>query len=425
MTRRLTETAITSRSARKALEDGIYWRGIDPDVHIGYRKGKRGGRWLARWYVGDQKYSQAKLGTADDVLSEGNLSYEAAVKAARVTVEQARLRVRLEAAGPPVTVKSAVETYTAMRDARDTVRKGRPSRSDASSRLTLHVLSKPKLAEKALCDLRDHHLKTWLSCLDADLKLATKRRLINDFKAALNLAFIPNRAVLPTDFDKTVKFGLALDEAVSDDAIQEVRESQILKDEQIRRVIEVAQALDQEGDFARLVIVLAATGTRFSQAKRILVGDVQIQHSRLLVPNSWKGKKYGIVRVPVPVGRDVLEALTPAIEGRSPSAPLLERWHHEQTGVAEWKRTARVPWKTASEMTRMWNKVLKAAGLQDVVVYSLRHSSIVRGIRAGLPIRLVAASHDTSVQMIERHYSRWITDGLEELTARAVVPLVG
>jgi hypothetical protein len=63
-------------------------------------------------------------------------------------------------------------------------------------------------------------------------------------------------------------------------------------------------------------------------------------------------------------------------------------------------------------------------GMPDVIPYALRHSSIVRGIRAGLPIRLVAALHDTSVVMIERHYSRWITDGLDELAARAVVPLV-
>jgi len=48
----------------------------------------------------------------------------------------------------------------------------------------------------------------------------------------------------------------------------------------------------------------------------------------------------------------------------------------------------------------------------------------VRGLRAGLPIRLVAALHDTSVGMIERHYSRWITDGLEEMVARAIVPIV-
>ncbi|WP_348640705.1 hypothetical protein [Mesorhizobium sp. AA22] len=59
-----------------------------------------------------------------------------------------------------------------------------------------------------------------------------------------------------------------------------------------------------------------------------------------------------------------------------------------------------------------------------MIPYGLRHSSIVRGIRANLPIRLVAALHDTSVQMIERHYGRWIVDGLEDLAAAAVVPLV-
>jgi len=64
-------------------------------------------------------------------------------------------------------------------------------------------------------------------------------------------------------------------------------------------------------------------------------------------------------------------------------------------------------------------------GLGGVVPYALRHSSIVRGIAAGLPIRLVAAMHDTSVAMIEKHYSRWIVEGLEDLTARAIIPLSG
>jgi integrase len=75
-------------------------------------------------------------------------------------------------------------------------------------------------------------------------------------------------------------------------------------------------------------------------------------------------------------------------------------------------------------MTRKWKQVVAAVGLPGTVPYALRHSSIVRGIRSGLPIRLVAALHDTSVVMIERHYSRWITEGLEELAARAVVPLL-
>jgi len=36
----------------------------------------------------------------------------------------------------------------------------------------------------------------------------------------------------------------------------------------------------------------------------------------------------------------------------------------------------------------------------------------------------VAALHDTSTIMIERHYSKWITTGLDDLAATAVTTLV-
>jgi hypothetical protein len=45
------------------------------------------------------------------------------------------------------------------------------------------------------------------------------------------------------------------------------------------------------------------------------------------------------------------------------------------------------------------------------------------GLTHDLPIRLVAALHDTSVAMIERYYSRWITDSLEDLASTAVIPM--
>ncbi|MDQ8756198.1 hypothetical protein RCO27_08125 [Sphingosinicella sp. LHD-64] len=59
-----------------------------------------------------------------------------------------------------------------------------------------------------------------------------------------------------------------------------------------------------------------------------------------------------------------------------------------------------------------------------MIPYALRHSSIVRAIRASIPIRLVAALHDTSVAIIEKHYSRWITESLDDIAARAIVPLL-
>jgi hypothetical protein len=75
----------------------------------------------------------------------------------------------------------------------------------------------------------------------------------------------------------------------------------------------------------------------------------------------------------------------------------------------------------ASEMLCPWVAICEKLGREDIVPYALRHSSIVRGIALGL-IRLVAAMHDASVAMIEKHYSRWIAAGLEKLAAQAIVP---
>ena len=142
------------------------------------------------------------------------------------------------------------------------------------------------------------------------------------------------------------------------------------------------------------------------------------------MPCSRKGRGRAPSFIKVQIGPDVVEAISRAIAGRAPDEPLLEHWRYRQIAPQKWVRSYRGPWAAASEMTRKWKQVVAAVDLPGIVPYALRHSSIVRGIRSGLPIRLVAALHDTSVVMIERHYSRWITEGLEELAARAVVPLL-
>ena len=140
------------------------------------------------------------------------------------------------------------------------------------------------------------------------------------------------------------------------------------------------------------------------------------------MPESYKGKKRACAHIRVQVGGDTLATLKPVLEDRPASALLLERWRYTQVKRADrtdaatvWERGERGAWTTASQMTRMWNQACKDAGLPPTTIpYALRHSSILRGLRFGLPIRLVAAVHDTSVAMIERHYSRWITEGLDD-----------
>jgi hypothetical protein len=54
-------------------------------------------------------------------------------------------------------------------------------------------------------------------------------------------------------------------------------------------------------------------------------------------------------------------------------------------------------------------------------MYALRHSSIVRQILAGVPIRVVAVNHDTSIAMLERTYSRHIGDHSDALARIALL----
>lgn len=428
MARTVREARLQERTARAklAVRHHPYWRTISEGCHIGYYRGTRSGRWVARYRQPGTEgpYQTLTLGSADDFTEangESVLSWKQALDNAGSWFEKIERGEALVNAD--VTVKDVVEAYIAMRDARDTARAGRPQRSDASYRLSSYVINDDRLGKTRLIDLTEADLSGWVRQLPA-LKGTTKRRLINDLKAALNACFFDHRRIVAADFPLIIKFGLRMAEDPLAETAPIARDNQILSDDQVRTIIAEAQRTDADGDFARLVVVLAATGARFSQISRMTVRDVQADRGRLMVPTSRKGRKAaGHIRIQV--GADVLEALNPVVARRAGNAPLFERWRHVQTGPARWQRRDRGPWTSSAEMTRPWNKLVAAIAMAGIIPYALRHSSIVRGIRVGLPIRLVAALHDTSVAMIERHYSRWITEGLDELAAKAIVPLIG
>lgn len=439
MSKTLTESPLTTRNARASLPFGMHWRRIDPDTHLGYRKGKRAGVWLVRWRCG-KGYRQVPLGAADDAIKAGTLAFEAAMKEARAVVEKARLNAAAEAAGPTLTVRAAVETYVASRDARDSRRAGRVKRSDAASRLHRYVIGRPAkgrrkavaaapLADIPLHILAETDLSIWRESLPDSLKETTKRRLINDVKAALNSAYKGSRARLPVELPNIIKHALRAIEG-EDDAEPVARDNQILNEAEISRILRAAREIDAEqawdGDLYRVVLVLTATGARFSQVSRLRIRDCQLKESRLLVPASRKGRGGAkAVAITVPIGKDVVAALAPIVARRPKDAPLLERWRHiQKPGGIAWSRDKRGPWRSSAELVRPWAAIRERAGLPEAIPYALRHSSIVKGLRANLPIRLVAALHDTSSEMIERHYAKWITSGLEDVARAAIIPLV-
>ena len=162
--------------------------------------------------------------------------------------------------------------------------------------------------------------------------------------------------------------------------------------------------------------VAATTGARLSQLARLEVADLQadLPEPRLLMPLSAKGQARNKrhERRPVPITPALAAVLKQEAQGRAPDAPLLLRANGERWGHGR-RRHHRADFRA----------VVGAAGLDpdEVTLYALRHSSIVRQLLANVPIRIVATLHDTSVKMIERTYSRHIAEHTDALARRALL----
>jgi integrase len=230
---------------------------------------------------------------------------------------------------------------------------------------------------------------------------ATVNRIANALKAALNLAADHDEHITSRNAWRT---GLA---AIPD--AQEAR-NVILSEVAVRRIM--AEAQEESAEFGLLVATAAVTGARVSQLIRLEVQDLQDGRGdpRLMMPSSKKGRgPKRILRRPVPIPAWLAARLRAAAGGRTGSEPLLVK----PSGAA---------WGRADHSAR-FARTAKHAGLDpaEVTIYALRHSSIVRQLLAGVPVRVVAVNHDTSVTMIERTYSRHIGDHADALARKALL----
>lgn len=429
--KRISEIDSASKRARLVARKNPYWQGISGGrggVSLGYRKPARGpGVWIAK-IVAEGSRVEEKLGPADDDrAAAGALTYRAAVTAALDwSKRQYEANQSAGAGSDGPTVRSAVAAYVVERKKRS-AREG----GNAEGRLARHVLADDKFAGTRLSKLRASTIEDWRGRLlifgkgeavaaeggPEPITPSTLNRLLNDLRAALNMAAERHRRELPAHLPMEIKVGTrAL--SVTGDA-----RKQLLTDKQIRAVVNAAFEVDV--DFGRLVLVAAATGARHSQMRLLRVGDVQVEQLRLMMPGSSKGRSAKArPSVSVPVASDVIDKLRPALADREADEPLLERWAYRSVGPVKWEKDHRRAWGPAYEVDKFWSATIAKAGVPgDAIMYAFRHSSIVRGLKAGLPVRLVAALHDTSSEMIEQHYSAFIVDATEEISRRAAFTL--
>jgi integrase len=396
MARRLRSATLETRTARLklAVRKKPYTARVAPGVRVAYRRNEIAGSWSVIAANGKGGNWMKQFASADDH-EESNgtdiLDFWQAQERARIIARGHREPDADN--GKPITVCEAVERYEA-----DLKTRG----GDAYNAQRVRVHLTDALAKETVALIAYGRFRKWRDgLLKKGLAASTVNRTAGALQAALELAADQDRRIAnQSEWRK----GLA--------ALPDAEQSRnvIVSDDLVLRI--VTAAYKESYQFGLLVEVAAVTGARVSQIARLQVGDLQGDRAdpRLMMPSARKGKgRKRIERGPVPIPASLVTALKQARVGKPDEAPLLTR----PDGA---------PWRH-SDHRHPFARTVVRAGLDPatVTIYALRHSSIVRQLLAGTPIRVVAVQHDTSVVMLERTYSKYIADHSDALSRRGLL----
>ncbi|MCA1415295.1 site-specific integrase [Bradyrhizobium sp. NBAIM20] len=364
-----------------------------------YRRNKGNGTWVLKASHGHGKYWTKAIADADDFDPSNGKTILTFFEVQDVAKKLA-LGEDGGADTAPVTVEAALTAYR-----RDLIaRNANPYNAEwPRVHLTASLLSKPVPL------LGASELRKWRDSLLDVMAPSTVNRLCRCLCAALEQAAQQDSKRITNREQWTI--GLAgLPDA------QEVR-NVILTDDKVRAFVVEAYARDLQ--LGLLMDTLAVTGARPSQPVRLRVEDLHDHPVRpkLMMPKSAKGggrnrSKKKAERYSVPITLQLAARLKDAAKGRADDAPLL-------------LQSDGTPWGDNPGQTyhRQVDHIVTAIGLDpaEVTAYALRHSSIVRMLLKNVPIRLVASLHNTSVAMIERNYSKYITEHSDDISRVALL----
>ncbi len=379
MARRTRSASLENRTQRLklAIRKKPYSALIAPGIFLAYRRNAGPGTWSVKCNGWLRRFALAD--DHEDANGESVMTYWQALEHAK----------KLARAGEgnseqPISVAEAVNAYEA-----DLATRG-GSQYNASL-VRRHLPG--TLASKAVALVTERELRDWRAGLiKKGLKPASADRYARAFKAALALA---------ASNDKRITNAAAWKNGLKKLPDSEVARNVILPDQTVAAL--VSGSYDEGDDYGVLIDTLAETGARESQVLRLRVDDLQDRNPvapRLMMPNSRKGKNRKIEYRPLPISPRLAKLLRQQAKGRAAHDRLIDR----------------IP-----RLSGRFHPIAKRLGLgPEVTPYALRHSSIARQLLKGVPVRVVAAHHDTSVAMIEKNYSRYIlgdpTDALTRAT---------
>ncbi len=362
-----------------------------------YRRNKGNGTWLLKVSDGHGKPWTKAFAQADD-FDESDGKTILTFFEAQDTAKDLTRGEDGSVDSAPITVDGALTVYKT-----DLISRNANAYNADWPRLHLTAL----LLSKPLALLGATELKQWRDSLLGTMAPSTINRLIACVSAALEQAAQHDKRIQNRD---AWEIGLAgLPNA------QQAR-NVILSDDTVREFVATAYGIDDQ--FGLLTDTLAVTGARPSQAVRLRVEDLHDHPVRpkLMMPKSAKGgdrnrAEKKLERYSVPITVQLAARLREAAKGRADDAPLFLQGDGSAWGD-----------NPGAGYHREVKQIVSAIGADpDATMYALRHSSIVRMLKVNVPIRLVASLHNTSTKMIEKHYSKYITEHSDDISRHALL----
>lgn len=411
MGRTVKDVRLQDRASRSRLpvSADIYWRTINEGCHLGYYRGARGGKWVARHRKAGSGtgYVKKRIGEADDVRDADGVTVldwkQAQVKAHDWFEEQARGGIK--PAGP-FTVGDALDEYSESFKARTGA-----VPTDMTSRIEI---IRPVLGELEVASLTQAVISDWFNARASSPKMvrtkkgaepsvrpvdtkealrkrrSTANRLLTVLKAALNLA-AETREWLPITAWTKVKPFKGVD----------VANRRFLTDEESRRLVNAS-----EPDFRPMVRASLLTGARYGELRHAKVKDYDRQSRTVYLVETKNANPR-----PAYLDDEGARMLETAIAGKKPSDLLFGRSDGTQ-------------WKQADQLRRM-NDAFDRAKIDKTTFHDLRRTYGARLARAGVPMAVIAEALGHKDERITRkHYAHLAPSYVSE-TVRAAISGMG
>ena len=415
MARAVRDSKLDSRNARAKLATSgkPYYRSIDPGVHLGYRKGVSGGKWVVRCYVGEGEYKVQTIGTADDKADADGVAVLDFRQAQALAREKHVEYVRVSKGFPtrqdgPYTVRACVGEYLSFLESE--------RKSAADARYRAEALIFPALGDIPCAELTTAKLRQWLG--DAAIaapRLRTRRGEPQRFRAVANSAEQRRKRRAAANRVLTI-VKAALNRAwregkiPSDDAWRRVEPFEqadaarvrYLTIDECRRLINAA-----EGDFRRLVRAALLTGCRYGELAGLEVHDFNPDVGTLHVRTSKSGEGRHVV-----LNDEGVEFFSSLTAGR----PGAERILRKGDGTL---------WGRSHQARPMIEACDRAKITPAVSFHSLRHTYASHAVMAGAPLLVVAKNlGHADTRMVEKHYGHLSQSYLAD-AIRAAAPRFG